>query len=71
MAVVVAAAAAVEISAGAAVGTEEFSHTKNPKQLTPKITVGFFSISNHAYLLDIATSSVLGSSHQGQPNISK
>lgn len=36
MAVVV-AAAAVEISAEAAVGTEEFSHTKKPKHLTPKI----------------------------------
>lgn len=35
MAVVVAAAAAEEISAEAAAGTEEFSHTK--KHLTPKI----------------------------------
>lgn len=71
MAVVVAAAAAVEISAEAAVGTEEFSHTKKTQTPDAEDLVGFFSISNNASQLDIDTSSVLGSSHQGQPTLSK
>lgn len=69
MAVVV--AAAVEINAEAAVRTEEFSHKKKKNKPDAEDLVGFFSVSNKASQLDIDTSYVLGSSHQGQPTLSK